>query len=150
MERIDPIPLFDKGPLLERTRQFELGCIFDAAGANLTDVAIRRVLGQTNAGWWECELANDQLTWTAGVYDIFGLPQGAHVTRDEAVRLYTEDSRAVMERLRRYAIGRRSGFIMDARIRPASGAPERWMRLIGVPFLEDGLTARLHGLKLIV
>ena len=150
MERIDPIPLFDKGPLLERVRNFELGRTFDITGINLTDVAIRRVLGQANAGWWECDLANDQLTWTAGVYDIFGLPQGTNVTRDEAVSLYTGDSRAVMERLRRYAIGHRSGFIMDARIRPASGAPERWMRLIGAPSLEDGRTARLHGLKLIL
>lgn len=55
-----------------------------------------------------------------------------------------------MERLRSYAIGQRSGFIMDAEIRPANGEGVRWMRLIGSPLIEDGLPIRLQGLKLII
>jgi hypothetical protein len=72
------------------------------------------------------------------------------VSRAEAVGFYCEDSRAVMERLRAHAIDHHTGFIMDAKIRPASGERQRWMRLIGAPLAEDGRTAGLYGLKLIV
>jgi PAS domain-containing protein len=150
LKHIDAVQLLEKGPLFERSRLFELGCIFDCSAADLSGAAIRRVLGRSNAGWWECGLPANGLTWTTGVYDIFGLPRGARVSRAEAVGFYCEDSRAVMERLRAHAIDHRTGFIMDAKIRPASGERQRWMRLIGAPLAEDGRTAGLYGLKLIV
>ncbi|HET9810647.1 MAG TPA: hypothetical protein VFP53_02995, partial [Sphingomicrobium sp.] len=137
-------------PLHEKPRHFDMGRVLDVDVGDLTDFAIHNVLGRKWAGWWECDLSDNALTWTTGVYGIFGFPEGASVGRGEAVSLYCEDSRAVMERLRAYSIGHRSGFIVDARIRPASGEPERWMRLIGAPIFEDGSAIRLHGLKLIV
>jgi PAS domain-containing protein len=144
----EPRPLHRGWPLHERRGQFELGCTFDSGEGELVEFAVREALGQRRAGWWECELADNSLTWTSGVYDIFGLPQGARVTRDEAVALYFEESRAAMERLRSYAIAQGQGFVLDAQIRPAGGGAERWMRLIGAPSSEDGNAARLHGLKL--
>ena len=66
-ERIDPAPLFAKGPLFERSRLFELGRTFDPASADLAGVAIHRVLGRADAGWWECELPANSLSWTTGV-----------------------------------------------------------------------------------
>jgi hypothetical protein len=54
-----------------------------------------------------------------------------------------------MERLRRHAIDHSAGFILDAKIRPASGdGRDRWMRLIGSPLCENGRTVGLYGLKL--
>ena len=144
----EPRPLHRGWPLYEPRRQFELGCAFDCPQNELIDFAVRQALGQCRAGWWECELADNSLTWTAGVYEIFGFPQGACVTRDEAVALYCEESRAAMERLRSYAITHRQGFVLDARIRPANGGAERWMRLIAAPSVEGGSIARLHGVKL--
>ena len=150
MERIDALPFLERGPLFERSQLFELGCTFDCATADLATVALHRVLGRTGAGWWECGLPANTLTWTTGVYDIFGLPRTARVTREEAVSFYCEDSRAVMERLRSHAIDHAAGFIVDAKIRPASGEREQWMRLIGAPLCEDGRTVGLYGLKLII
>ena len=92
---------------------------------------------------------DERLTWSGGVYDIFGLPRGARVKRDEIVALYCEDWRAAMERLRAHAIKHRRGFTLDAEIRPVSGE-RRWMRLIAAPTCEGGVVRRLHGLKLIV
>lgn len=149
-ERIDPAPLFAKGPLFERSRLFELGRTFDPASADLAGVAIHRVLGRADAGWWECELPANSLSWTTGVYDIFGLPRGARVTRADAVSLYCEESRAVLERLRDYAIEHGTAFILDARIRPATGRATRWMRIVGAPLEEGGRTAGLYGLKLVL
>lgn len=149
-ERIDPAPLFEKGPLFERSRLFELGRTFDPASADLAGVAIHRVLGRADAGWWECELPANSLSWTTGVYDIFGLPRGARVTRADAVSLYCEESRAVLERLRDYAIEQGAAFILDARIRPATGKSKRWMRIVGAPLEEGGRIAGLYGLKLVL
>lgn len=71
------------------------------------------------------------------------------MTRDEAVALYAEDSRAVMEKLRAYAIRHRRGFTLDVEIRPAT-APRRWMRLIAAPVLAGDNIVRLQGLKFLV
>lgn len=148
MNPIEPRPLHRGWPLHEPPRHFELGCLLDNPNSDLADFAVRQALGHNRAGWWECDLSNDSLTWTAGVYEIFGLPQGAVVTRAEAIALYCEESRVAMERLRSDAIAQQRGFVLDARIRPASGGPERWMRLIGSPDCEGGRSDRLHGLKL--
>jgi hypothetical protein len=148
LSRIDAVPVLESGTLFERSRQFSLGYTFNSAFTDLSSIAVSRVLGREEAGWWECELPANTLSWTTGVYDIFGLPRGARVTRDEAVGFYFEESRAAMERLRSHAIEHQCGFILDAQVRPASGDSPRWMRLIATPLIENGLTVGLSGLKL--
>ena len=90
-----------------------------------------------------------RLTWSGGVYDIFGLPRDASITREECVSYYSEESRAKMERLRDYSIKHRRGFTVDVEIRAAVGET-RWMRLIAAPICDDNRAVRLHGLKLII
>lgn len=148
LTRIEPRPLKGGWPLFEAPRKFELGSIVDCSGDDLSDFAVRQALGHKRSGWWECDLATSSLTWTSGVYDIFDLPPGAAVTRDEAVALYCEGSRAAMERLRTYSIKRGHGFVLDAEVKPASGEARRWMRLIAAPVCEGGASVRLQGLKL--
>jgi hypothetical protein len=137
-------------PVLERQRAFELGCIVDAPASRLVELATKEALGRNSAGWWECDLADDSLTWTAGVYRIFGFPDRVRIPRANAVACYAEESRTKMERLRSFAISNCRGFALDAQIRPASGAPEQWMRLIGTPVIEDGNVSRLQGLKILI
>ena len=144
-----PQPLLHDWPVNARRGSLELGCVVDSAGPALVELAAKDVLGRHSSGWWECDLSDNRLTWTVGVYRIFGFPHGSAVSRDEAVERYTEGSRAAMERLRAYAIATGQGFALDARIRPVSGE-ERWMRLIGSPVVEDGQVTRLQGLKLLI
>lgn len=148
MSSFEPRPLSIGWPLYEPRRQFELGSLLGCAADDLSDFAVRQALGRNRAGWWECDLAKNALTWTSGVYEIFGLPPDAAITRSEAVGLYTEGSRSAMERLRSYSIAHGGAFVLDAEVRPASGGANRWMRLIGAPVTEEGRTVRLHGLKL--
>ena len=68
--------------------------------------------------------------------------------RAELDQAILEAQRVEMERLRSYSIAHDCGFVLDARVRPATGGPDRWMRLIGAPVSEDGRLVRLHGLKL--
>lgn len=148
MSPVEPRPLQSGWPLHEQRGHFELGSLLEPAPGELADFAIRQALGLSRLGWWECDLADNSLVWTSAVYEIFGLPQGAAVSRSEAVALYSEQSRSGLEKLRSYAIEHGRGFVLDAQVRPARGGPDRWMRLIGSPVVEEGRTVRLHGLKL--
>jgi PAS domain-containing protein len=145
----EPLPLHHSWPLHERARHFELGCILNCAVTDVVAPTNVGDLGFLHAGCWECDLTDDSLIWSGGVYDIFGLPRGTTVTRDDAVALYCEESRAAMERLRSYAIKHKRGFTLDAEILPLTGG-HRWMRLIAAPIYVRDRPARLHGLKLII
>lgn len=143
----DPLPLQHSWPLTEQARHFDLGHVLNCAVVDILRPAETGALGLHHAGCWECDLADNSLSWSGGVYDLFGLPRGVHVTREEAVGFYCEESRAAMERLRAYAIRHRRGFTLDVAIRPAVGGL-RYMRLITAPICDGDKVVRLQGLKL--
>ena len=137
-------------PLYERERYFALGQVhgFDMLDSitEVADVMEKDRLVRAPLGRWECDLSDNSLTWSNEVYDIFGLPRGAAVTRAESVALYAEGSRAAMEKLRAYAIKHRRGFTLDVEIQPAEGQ-RRWMRLIAAPVCIGDQVVKLQGLK---
>jgi PAS domain-containing protein len=143
------IPLERSWPLQEQARHFDLGCVLNSAITDAITPAFVGQLGIHHVGCWECDLADNSLIWSGGVYDIFGLHRGVEIAREEAVSLYSEESRAKMEALRTHAVRHRQGFTLDAKIRPVAGEP-RWMRLICAPVCDGDRVVRLHGLKLIV
>ena len=140
-----PSPLTHSWPLFEQHQRFDLGCLLDEQSEALADPDPGFLAAQ-GIGLWECDLQDNALTWTAGVFDLFGLPRGVALERDEAVALYAEPSRAAMERLRAHAIKHRRGFTLDAEIIPANG-PRKWMRLIAAPICVGPRVVRLHGIK---
>ena len=95
---------------------------------------------------WECDLSDDSLTWTPGVFDLFGLPRGAPIDRRDIVALYDPDSRALLERLRRDAIATCGSFTFEARIHPQDGE-ERWMRVTADVIARNGQATHLYGTK---
>jgi len=136
-------------PLNERSRHFESGAILNCWVTQAIQPPEVGWLGSYHAGNWECDLVDNSLIWSGGVYDIFGLARDVPITRNEAVALYCEESRAKMERLRAYAIQHRCGFTLDAEIDPVGGK-RRWMRLVAEPVFDGDRAVRLHGLKLII
>ena len=149
MTAFQPLALQHSWPLYEQGLHFDLGLVLDSVITDALDPAFTGGLAARHAGCWECNLADDSLIWSGGVYDIFGLPRGVPVTRADAVGLYSEESRARMERLRAHAIRHRRGFTIDLDINPAVGGRRR-MRLICAPVCEGERVTRLHGLKLIL
>lgn len=113
-----------------------------ASGSSLYD----RAAALAKIGAWECDLATSRLTWTDGVYDIFELPRGIAVTREQILALYFKDSRREMERLRRRAIEGGESFVLDIRIRTAMGN-QKWVRLTGDVETVRGRRVRIYGLK---
>ncbi len=140
MRPIEPLPLHHSWPL-------------DALREQLPQVALDGAIARSDAelarrgiGLWRCDLRDDRLSWTAGVYDIFGLERHSAVARPLAVSLYAPDSREAMETLRAYAIRYRRGFTLDVDIQRPDGVSCA-MRLITAPLLRDGGVIGLHGVK---
>jgi hypothetical protein len=146
---INPMPLKHSWPLWEQPRHFELGHVLNCAVTDLLPPKEIGALGLHHAGCWECDLKDNSLIWSGGVYDIFGFPRAAEITRDQAVALYSEESRAKMEQLRAYAIRHKRGFTLDVKIQAAVGG-SRWMRLIAAPICDGDRVIRLQGLKLMI
>jgi diguanylate cyclase (GGDEF)-like protein len=97
-------------------------------------------------GVWECDLPDEVLRWSNGVYDVFEIPRGQPISRAGVLALYSEESRRELEALRAKAIRDRSGFTLDARITTAKGQ-ERWMRLTANVECENGVPVRIFGMK---
>lgn len=145
----EPDALTHSWPLFEQPRHFELGHILNCAVIDILQPEEVGALSLHHSGCWECDLSDDSLTWSGGVYDLFGLPRGVKISREESVGYYCEGSRAKMERLRAYSIKHRRGFTLDVEIRAAVGE-HRWMRLIAAPVCAGDRVVRLSGLKLVI
>ncbi len=96
---------------------------------------------------WECDLADDSLTWSDGVYDLFGIERGAPVTRDAIVAMYSAESREELRRLRAAAIAECGSFTFEAKIRRPDGQL-RWMRVTADVAVENGVARYLYGTKI--
>lgn len=145
-----PLVLRHSWPIWEQSRQFELGQVLNCAVTDLLAPQNVGALSPHHAGCWECDLSDNSLIWSGGVYDLFGLPRGVKISRDVAVASYCEDSRAKMERLRAFAIAHRRGFTIDVEIRAHALGEIRWVRLIAAPVCAGDRAVRLHGLKLAI
>jgi diguanylate cyclase (GGDEF)-like protein len=97
-------------------------------------------------GAFSCDLTNDRLSWTRGVFDIFGLPDDREPDREAVVEMYGEESRQLLERKRSHAIEARSSFSLDARISTADGN-ERWIRITAATKCSNGRSSVLYGMK---
>ena len=96
---------------------------------------------------WQCDLRDDSLTWSDGVYDLFGLERGASVQREDIVAMYSAESREELRRLREAAIAECGSFTFEAKIRRPDGKL-RWMRVTADVAVEDGVARYLYGTKI--
>lgn len=120
--------------------------------AEMRDEAERRrrmldgALWAAGAGLWECRLSDEQLDWSAGVYDLFGFANGRRLHRRDTLDVYTPASLEALDKVRGEAIRTGGRFSLDAEITTAKGA-RRWIRLSGAVEQRNGVAVRLYGLK---
>ncbi|MBR0686243.1 sensor domain-containing diguanylate cyclase [Bradyrhizobium manausense] len=122
----------------------------DHAASTLSDeVRVRlydQALNAARIGAWECELETERLSWTQGVYDIFGYPVSNPLRRTSIVDLYIDESRRSMELARAEVIRSGRPVTLDAEIRTWRGEA-RWMRLSINAVREGGRPVRIFGSK---
>lgn len=97
-------------------------------------------------GAFECDLRDDSLRWTDGVYDLFGIARDDRLDRQETVTLYTDAARAMLERVRAGAIAARSSFELEAEIVRPDGT-HRWLRIRAAVRTANGRSTHLYGMK---
>lgn len=114
--------------------------------AGTIDPLIDRAMALAKVGAWSCNLSDETLSWTSGVYELFGLPRDITLDRRQTADMYTEESREEMERIRADAILRRGNFTLDAQIMRPDGEL-RWMRISGEMTGHASGAGILHGLK---
>src|ERR1700761_9175359 len=120
-----------------------------AATAVSDEVRVRlydQALNLARIGAWECDLETERLTWTPGVYDIFGYPIGNPLRRASIVDLYIDESRRHMELARAEVIRSGRPVTLDTEIRTWRGE-KRWMRLSINALREGGRPVRIFGSK---
>ena len=105
-----------------------------------------RALTLARMGVWECTLPENRLEWSDGVYDIFGLPRGARLERNDIAGHYKPASLIELERLRSAAIAEGTGFSFDAEIVTRMG-DHRWIRITATAETEAGSVRRIFGTK---
>ncbi|URK89573.1 hypothetical protein LP421_33205 (plasmid) [Rhizobium sp. RCAM05350] len=110
----------------------------------------RKIFDRSSAaarlGVWQCSLPDNTLEWTDVVYDMFDLPRGSDLDRNEIVKCYAEASARELNTLRSKAIAERNGFTMDAEIITAMGN-RRWIRITATVECEDSRPVRIFGIK---
>lgn len=110
----------------------------------------RKIFDRSSAaarlGVWQCSLPNNTLEWTDVVYDMFDLPRGSYLDRNEIVKCYSEASAKELRTLRNNAIAERNGFTMDAEIITAIGN-RRWIRITATVECEENMPVRIFGIK---
>jgi diguanylate cyclase (GGDEF)-like protein/PAS domain S-box-containing protein len=119
---------------------------FGCQSADRINPLLDRAMALARVGAWSCNLTDNGLSWTSGVYDIFGIPLDTLLDRRQTVEMYTEESREEMEALRAQAIARGGIFTLDAQIVRPDGEM-RWMRINGEMIRHADGTPILHGLK---
>lgn len=154
------LTLADRKPrsvdIANRLAMIALESLISPAIANAGNASVSRLqshieimdqaLASATLGVWQCHLAGNTLTWSAGVYDIFGLARGSPLRRDRTIEQYTDSSRAEMEEARALAIEAGTEFQLDAQIIRTDGQ-QRWMRLTASVQSVNGLAIRLFGTK---
>lgn len=96
-------------------------------------------------GLWECDLATEELLWSDGVYDLFGLQRGQRIDRHAIAAQYARQSRVDLELARLEAIRDCRSFMLDAEIMVAGES--RWIRIVAQAEAVDGVAVRLFGSK---
>ncbi|MBB4003347.1 diguanylate cyclase domain-containing protein [Aurantimonas endophytica] len=105
-----------------------------------------RASAAARIGVWECNLADESLTWTDVVYDIFDLPRGTPPKRALTLECYPPQSRQLLETMRSRAIAERGGFNLDTEIITKAGR-RRWIRITATVESENGRPVRIFGMK---
>ena len=139
-------PLLQSLFFQEPAGRFALGQVLTSGSLDLN---FEKNGHSADVGYWQCDLTRgNALTWSDQVYEIFGLPRGSTVPREDAVAKYLEHSRGVLEQMRTHAIKRKCGFMLDAAINP-DGAT-RWIRILAAPIIEADRVVGLRGWKRIL
>ena len=97
-----------------------------------------------DVGGWDLDPDTLDVYWTEHIFDIFGEGSDEAPALEETLDRVHEEDRPMLETVVERALDSGKSFDIEARIRRTDGET-RWLRIRGIPTLEDGEVVTLRG-----
>lgn len=94
-------------------------------------------------GRWEIHAETQEVICSDNLYDLLGMDRGTR-SLEEHIEVYIDNDQPKVRQAVKAGINDQEQFDIKARTRDSTGTV-RWMRIIGIPVVEDGETAYLRG-----
>ena len=95
-------------------------------------------------GGWELDLRSMRLLWSSQTKAIHGVDDDYEPNVEAAIDFYRPDSRAIIETAVELGVKTGEGWDLELPIITAKGR-EIWLRAVGKPLMQDGVTTKLVG-----
>ena len=97
-----------------------------------------------DVGGWEIDTETMAVFWTDYLFDLLGVDYDEEPALDGALDVYHEDDRPIVEGAVEAALDSGESFDVEVRFRRPDGEV-RWLRVKGVPTIENGDVVTLRG-----
>jgi len=97
-----------------------------------------------DVGGWEIDTETMAVFWTQNLFELLGVDYDEEPPLEEALEIYHEDDRPIIEEAIEAALEEGEPFDVDVRFRAPDGEV-RWLRVRGIPTVEDGTVVTLRG-----
>ncbi|QLG26261.1 PAS domain S-box protein [Halorarum halophilum] len=118
-----------------RERERELERVYDL---------LERAERIADIGGWEIDPDTRDVFWTEHLFDILEVSSDEEPPLDEALDVYHDEDRPIVERAVEEALRSGEPFDIESRFQAPSDEV-RWLRIIGEPDVEDGEVVSLRG-----
>jgi PAS domain S-box-containing protein len=95
-------------------------------------------------GSWEVDLQTMQLTWTPGVYQIYGFPMNQVPDLQSINKLYSSKNRKILNQIFAQSIQKNAKYEFELPFSNVQGKLV-WSKAIGKPIVENGQVTKLQG-----
>ncbi|USZ71821.1 PAS domain-containing sensor histidine kinase [Natronosalvus halobius] len=97
-----------------------------------------------DVGGWEIDTDTREVFWTDHLFEILAIPDGDEPPLDEALDVYHEEDRSIIEHAVEEALDSGESFDVEVRFRTPDGEV-RWLHVKGDPDVDDGEVVLLRG-----
>lgn len=97
-----------------------------------------------DVGGWEIDTDTMEVFWTDHLFEILGIESDEEPPLDEALDVYHEEDRPIVERAVETALDSGESFDIEVRFQRPDGEL-RWLRARGTPTIENGEVVTLRG-----
>jgi len=97
-----------------------------------------------DVGGWEVDTGTQEVFWTDNLFELLGGDYDEEPPLEEALDVYVEEDRPLVENAVEEAMSAGEPFDVDARFRHPEGEV-RWIQIRGQPTVEDGEVVTLRG-----
>lgn len=97
-----------------------------------------------DVGGWQIDVETNEVFWSDHLFEMLGIEGDEEPPLDEALDVYVEEDRPVVEKAVEDAIAAGESFDVEARFERSDGEI-RWFRILGEPTAEGGEVIQLRG-----